>query len=287
MRQSDTKNIIRNHYRKLNRLIKIVNKHFETEAIHQMRVAYKKLRAFLRMMSEEKPGLDKIKIPAKLKRGYHIAGCIRDLQLQRQIILSHTRAEIVEPKGYLNLLKQNIKKLSPQFSDVPLKKVIEKDIKKTQNSLGNEIDSTVAIKFINNNCEAIIAIADNGDFTDVNLHAIRKHLKDIFYIIHELAAEDEEIKFNDVTISKNEKKQLDPYLEELGNFQDKCTSIKLLEEEWLDSLSISEQRILRRVKATLTVDKNEIKNILINKLSTEIIPLLQLFCNNDLVMLSY
>lgn len=41
------------HYRKLNKHLKKITEDFDAEAIHQFRVEYKKLRAFLRMISQE------------------------------------------------------------------------------------------------------------------------------------------------------------------------------------------------------------------------------------------
>ena len=46
MNQEQIKHIINNHYRKLKKHIKTVAGDFDVEAIHQFRVAYKKLRAF-------------------------------------------------------------------------------------------------------------------------------------------------------------------------------------------------------------------------------------------------
>ena len=281
MDKSDPKNIIKKHYRKLSKLIKIVNKHFETESIHQLRVEYKKLRAFLRMISEEKDGEQEIKIPGKLKKAYHIAGSIRDLQLQCKSIPAITEEETKKPESYLKLLKQYIQKLKPEFLNIPLKKTIEKSIKKTGELTVEKINTIHSGKFINNNCTAIIAIIISRNFSDVNMHAIRKHLKDIFYTIQRLEDEDEEIKFNIPEISNMEKKYFDELLEEFGNFQDKVTSLTLLEDQWLNSLNIFNRQILVRAKKSLTIDKDKIKSGLINKLLYEIIPHLQLICNID------
>ncbi|HEX7458409.1 MAG TPA: CHAD domain-containing protein, partial [Ginsengibacter sp.] len=173
MDKSDPKNIIKKHYRKLIKLITIVNKHFETESIHELRVEYKKLRAFLRMISEEKDAEQKIKIPGKLKKAYHIAGSIRDLQLQCKSILAITEEETKKPKSYLKLIEQQIKKLKPEFSDIPLAKTIKKSIKKTGELTVEKINIIQSGKFINNNCTAIMAIITSRNFDDVNMHAIR------------------------------------------------------------------------------------------------------------------
>ena len=282
MDKSDPKNIIKKHYRKLIKLITIVNKHFKTESIHELRVEYKKLRAFLRMISEEKDAEQKIKIPGKLKKAYHIAGSIRDLQLQCKSILAITEEETKKPKSYLKLIEQQIKKLKPEFSDIPLKKTIKKSIKKTGELTVEKINIIQSGKFINNNCTAIMAIITSRNFDDVNMHAIRKHLKDIFYTMQELEDINNETEFNTRAIAKEEIEYFDQLLEEIGNFQDKCTSIALLDDNWLYSLNSANRQILKGIKETFIADKYTIKNDLINKLQHEIIPHLQVFQNIDM-----
>jgi CHAD domain-containing protein len=282
MDKSDPKNIIKKHYRKLNKIIKIVNEHFETESIHQLRVEYKKLRAFLRMISEEKDSGQKIKIPGKLKKAYHIAGSIRDLQLQCENIFAITKEETKKPESYLNLLQKEIKKLQPRFSNIPLEKAITESVKKADELLSEEMSTIHPGKFINNNCTAIIAIIISRNFTDVNMHAIRKHLKDIFYTIQKPKDVNQEIKLYTPGILNTEKKYFDELLEEFGNLQDKVTSLILLQEQWLHSLNTSDRQILFRIKRNIAIDKKKIRSSIINKLLNEIIPHLQVFKNVDI-----
>lgn len=277
MIKSATKNIINLHYRKLNKFIKIVSKHFEPESIHQLRVEYKKQRAFLRMISEEKDEKEKIKIPGKLKKAYHIAGEIRDLQLQHQRILVLKKEETIPPEAYLQLLEQHIKKLKPEFSGIPLKKTIKKTIKKAGKLTVEKISTAHPDKFIDKNCAAIIAIITSSNFSDLDIHTVRKHLKDIFYTIHELEGVDEQIKFSSSAITNDEMEYFDQLLEEMGNFQDKCISITFLNEQWLYSLNSADQQILKEIKEIFTADKCEIKNDLVIKLQNELIPHLQVF----------
>ena len=282
MLKNYTENIINNHCSKLNRCIKIVNKHFETESIHKLRVEYKKLRAFLRMISEEKEGGEKIKIPGKVKKGYYIAGSIRDLQLQHQFILLITKEEIKKPLQYLKLLERGIEELKPRFSFVPIAEGLKK-IKQKSNEVSNEkLRPEVPAKFINTNCSAIVEIINSGDFTDINMHSVRKYLKDIFYTMQELKAAAEEPRFKMPEITDKEIEYFDHFLEELGNFQDKCTSIALLDYQRLNLLHTYSRQMLLRVKKTLAVDKDKIKTDLIKKLQDEAIPHLQVFCNANI-----
>src|SRR5258708_6943651 len=51
-----------------------------SDDIHEFRVAFKKYRAFVRLMHEPQPAKD-ISVPEKLKNFYHQAGALRDRQL--------------------------------------------------------------------------------------------------------------------------------------------------------------------------------------------------------------
>ena len=99
MNQEQIKHITNNHYRKLKKHIKKVSEDFNLEAIHQFRVEYKKLRAFLRMILQDHVTAGEIKISKKLKKGYNISGSIRDLQLQQQRILEVIKQELKKPQA--------------------------------------------------------------------------------------------------------------------------------------------------------------------------------------------
>ena len=275
MDKSDPKNIIKKHYRALHKLIIIVNKDFETEAIHQLRVEYKKLRAFLRMISEEKEKQEKIKIPRKVKKAYAVAGSIRDLQLQHKNMSAITGEHTKKIKPYLKLLDHQVRILKPQFRHIPLDKAIDKCTKETGGLILEKVNTIVAGRFINNNCLAITAIITSGNFSDLNMHTIRKHLKDIFYTMQKLESAGEEIKFHAIEILHPEKNYLDTLLEEFGNLQDKITSISLLDEHWLRPLGKANREILLSIKDTLIAEHNAIKKAIIQRLEHEIVPHLE------------
>lgn len=275
MDKSDPKNIIKKHYSTLDKFIKLVNEDFETEAIHKLRVEYKKLRAFLRMISTENSSQKKIKIPGKLKKVYAIAGSIRDLQLQQKSMLTITGESTKKTKSYLKLLEHQVSILQSQWRDVPLEKTIIKSLKKTDEIVFEKINAIAAGRFINNNCTAIAAIITGRNFSNLNMHVIRKYLKDIFYTIQQLENAEDEIKFNSIEIFYAEKKYLDKLLEEFGNLQDKNTSITLLDEHWLYPLDKAGREILIRIKNVFITERDVLTKALIQRLEHEIIPPLE------------
>ena len=138
MDQEKIKHITNNHYRKLKKHIKKISEDFDMEAIHQFRIAYKKLRAFLRMISQDHETAGEIKVSKKLKRCYNLSGSVRDLQLQQQRILGATKQELEKPQAYINLLKKEIEKLKPELSEIFLEKPVTASKKKTDASIPDE-----------------------------------------------------------------------------------------------------------------------------------------------------
>ena len=100
MNKLSPRHIVKNYYRKLKKELGKVPRSFDTETIHQFRVEYKKLRAFLRMLSVQPVKEKKLKISKKIKTYYRLCGLLRDLQLQQKRIASTA----VKPAGYLRLL---------------------------------------------------------------------------------------------------------------------------------------------------------------------------------------
>ena len=138
MNQEQIKHITNTHYRKLKKYFKHIIPDFDAEKIHEFRVEYKKLRAFLRMLSQEDEKSGEIKISKKLKKAYHISGSIRDLQLQQLRILEGTKQELKKPAAYLTLLRKEIDKLKPELSETFLENPVTESKKKTDSSIPDE-----------------------------------------------------------------------------------------------------------------------------------------------------
>jgi len=270
MNQEQIKHIINNHYRKLKKHIKKVSEDFDVEAIHQFRVEYKKLRAFLRMISQQLEKAGEIKISKKLKKGYNISGSIRDLQLQQQRIMAATKQELKKPQAYLTLLQKEINKLKPELSEIFLEKPVIESKRKTHASLPEEFSLDSYKKFVQKKWGAIYAIIASGNFSNDTIHLIRKCLKDLFYNVKIYEGEEYDILSLSIWKGKDEK-YFNNLLDELGSFQDKCTAISLLKFYWLISLNTSNMELLERIKKQWKKDKVDMKHLLVKKLMTDIL----------------
>jgi CHAD domain-containing protein len=252
-------------YRDLKKCAKQLTTNFDTDAIHRFRVVYKKLRAFLRMISSiNKTGVE-IKISKKVKRAYHISGTIRDLQLQQQRILESTKQEFRRPQAYLDLLQQTVDKLMPELAAILQDKPVDKCKKKTTEKIPGEFSTKHVNDYAKQIWEAVYSIIASRHLHDAKIHTVRKNLKDLFYNLNVFGDPEPAITLQHVSKVKDEH-DVEQLLEDLGSFQDKCTAITLLDAGWLNGLNAYNRKILMQTKKAFLKDKEEMKQLLIKKL---------------------
>ena len=271
MNQKQIKHITNNHYRKLKKHIKEVSKDFDMEAIHQFRVEYKRLRAFLRMISQQYETAGEIKISKKLKKAYNISGSIRDLQLQQQRIISATKQELKKPKSYLTLLQKEIDKLKPELSEIFLEKPATESKKKTDAFIPDEFPINSFRNFAQKKWAGVYAIILSGHFSDDNIHIIRKSLKDLFYNLKIYEGVEHELLSLNIWEGKDEQYCIQ-LLDTMGSFQDKCAAIALLKSYWLNSLHTYNRELLEQIKKGWIKEKAKMKQLLVRKLKADIVP---------------
>ena len=213
----------------------------------QFRLEYKKLRAFLRMISQQHETAGEIKISKKLKKGYNISGSIRDLQLQQQRIMAATKQELKKPQAYLTLLQKEIDKLKPELSEIFLEKPAAESKKKTDALIPDEFPLNSFRNFVHKKWAVVYAIIVSGYFSDDNIHAIRKSLKDMFYNLKIYEGVEHELLSLSIWKGKDEQ-YFNKLLNTMGSFQDKCAAIALLKSYWLNSLNNYNRELLEQIK---------------------------------------
>lgn len=268
MNKAAIKQVTNHYYRSLKKYFKQIIPGLDVEKIHQFRIAYKKLRAFLRMLSQDQDNANPIKIAKNLKKSYHIAGAIRDLQLQRMRIADATKRKLKKTPAYLILLQQEIKTLAQQLDSISLEKPVTGCKKKTDPLLPKHFPVKRFKNFVNGKWAAIYPIISSRRISDVNIHFIRKSLKDLFYNgkIYK------ETKQEPGALLLWKEKEIDQLLDELGIFQDKCAAIALLKSYGFSSLNESNQQLLEGMQIEWIKDKLALKKLLIKKLKTTVFP---------------
>lgn len=267
MNKKQLKHITGDHYRLLKKHIKKVAGNFDPEAIHEFRVSYKKLRAFLRMISDCKKQGRKIKISKKLQQAYVIAGSIRDLQLQQERIRAVSSAEYKQPQDYLDRLQQTIESYKPGFAELCQENPVDKCKKKTDGRMPDEFSFHLFSDFVTQKWAIISRIRAQRRLRDDQIHAIRKHLKDLFYNL-KVFDEAERFILSTGTWKNKEEAYYFQLMDELGSFQDTCMSISYLDKKWINGLNRYNQKVLALVKKNWLKNKRKLKQMLVHKLRT-------------------
>lgn len=266
MNHKQVKHIVCQFHKELNKHYQKSIKDFDMEALHQLRLTYKKLRAFLRMTSYREEGGAEITIAKKMKKAYRIAGLIRDIQLQQQRIAEVAGQFGFQPKAYARLLEKEINRQKPGLSRIISSEIIKNHKKKIYLLLPAKFSLLDADLYVQKRWAAVNAIIVSGHFYDIDIHAIRKSLKDLLYNFSIFSEAEQQLLSQRVWKGKDDL-YYKALLEELGSFQDQCTAIVLLNPFWLKKLSKKDRQPLEQVKLIWLENKIVMKQLLVKKLA--------------------
>ena len=208
-------------------------------------------------------------ISKNLKAAYRVSGAIRDLQLQQQRIRKATRHDVIKPKAYLSLLQKEINKLKPRLVAILSTNPVDKSKQKTDAIIPHAFSENKFRDFVHKKQGAIFEIIAAGHFTDTNIHAIRKSLKDLFYNFEIDGLAGQGILAHGIWKGKDDR-YFAGLLDELGQFQDQCIAIALIKPGWLNILPPNNHTQLERIRKVWMKDKLEKKHLLVKKLTNEL-----------------
>lgn len=241
MKREALEQVVDNHISNIEKHSKKLPGSFDQEDIHDLRVNYKKVRAFLRLLQLEKDA-GHLHIPVKLKSLYHHGGNVRDWQLflaeihdaglaeklpdcmhrwRRQLFTyKEQTVHAIETTHFKRILQGIIKELPRQLQDDTIRRFMHQKI--------------AAIHIL-------LLAADN----EKDLHSIRKQLKDIIYCTRIFEKEGGmPFPFQ----GWMNEKELSDMATSLGDFNDQCLAISLLQPSYIDKCNTEEQHILRNLQ---------------------------------------
>src|SRR5689334_22039732 len=108
MKRKYLEEVIHKHGHRIKKYGNQLPGYFEEEAIHELRLEYKKLRAFVRLVQMEAGASRQLTIPPALKKIYHAAGAVRDLQLFIPQVKDYTTKEQVSLPAYSQQIEQQL-----------------------------------------------------------------------------------------------------------------------------------------------------------------------------------
>ncbi len=262
------KHISEQKYEKLSESAIEVIQNFNRKSIHQFRVSYKELRAFLRMVSIGKKKGSKLNVSKKINHAYCLAGKIRGLQLQLQK-MHKTVSYHNEDEQYAGMLKKEIEKNKSGLLDRLHKNNIPTNQKKTTKKLPMEFTASDLEKFAEL-MWARISICIQEIDVDQNMHMLRKNLKDLYYVhgIYSAINEDESTR---ILWKGIDQKYIKECIDALGNLQDSTVAIALL-DRLPDRKNHSSDNIqLKRLKKKWLAYKISKRKLILNQVRTKLV----------------
>ena len=212
MKPDKIKALIQEKTKVLTELADKISKEFDEDVIHEFRVAYKSLRAFIKLLQESNSD-KKLAIPAKIKNLYNITGMLRDIQLERKELALH---KLVLP-GYYDQLSYTIirqkKNWQKQYRDGAFRR-FEKRLASVEYS---KLSIVQLRRFIKARIKEIKRIVKEGETPDNAVHSIRKKIKTILSLA-ELT--DSNWKSGKKHFKKYPVKEFARLAEEIGTFHD-------------------------------------------------------------------
>lgn len=232
--------------KKYNRQIQI---HYAKKPIHLFRVQYKKLRAFLRLLSLEAG--TPIKLPHGMKKMYRTAGKIRDRQI-------HHKKFPAPGQGKKDKSWYPSKKEEKHFLSGAQLSSIEKNLlQKIPESLSPETVKT----FFKQKQDSINNLLQKTGKKDEDLHLIRKQLKDLIYIV-QLFIEELKQPLPFRFWNRSERKKIDELAHQLGLFNDYCTIHTFLENRPADEPGFEKNKNPLEMQQSLNLKNQQRQSVL-------------------------
>jgi len=205
---------------------------FDNEAVHDMRVAVKRLRAINLLLERLFPGkFDAVENEIKIRELFRISGRIRDTQVQQQLLsgyISQTGATFSGYQLYLKKVEQkSIKKFNKCLAETDAEEAL-RNMQKIASGLilasPDEAINLQIILFVSELMDSSRSMCQNQTH-DENLHEIRRKLKQCHYLLSLFDKDDQNLLLLNLTVKK-----LDKVSELLGDWHDQVVAIEMLKK---------------------------------------------------------
>jgi CHAD domain-containing protein len=175
MKKKEIKALLKKKLRAIEKLSSATGHSFEKNIIHDFRLSIKSLRSFLRLL-KSCAGKDEIEIHQKIRRLYHIAGVIRQSELEKEFLI---KMKINVP-SYIDSLEKKMNRKKREWRKCYSRKVISNSSRKIMAHKYEVLHLSALDNFISKRLMQLVTLKNS--VTDAQLHEIRKNVKDILYI---------------------------------------------------------------------------------------------------------
>ena len=260
MKQKTLQKIISRYYSRLDKLFGQLLAGFDPNRIHDFRVEFKKFRALCRMLRNSPD--DKLPIPKKLRTAYRNTGALRDLQLQAERIRALPPDNWHSGDRYIQELLDDQDHLKLQL--IKIGRPGKSGKKLFRNNIPKKFSVSQFRDYADKQWAGIHALIVMPGMSEPELHQIRKLLKDLMYNRRYFPKEKDVLQKSQW--KKYEIVYMDKLLEQLGDFQDRCTAVSLLNVFYLTGLDLRQREHFILLKQQWSMNRDQLRNKLINRL---------------------
>jgi len=234
---------------------------FDKEDIHELRVNYKKLRAFVRLLQEDPDAGKHLAVPDDIKEVYQAGAKVRD----RQLFLDFLHKSIKDPTTLMPQFASGINRELFKTKEKLVLAIEETSFKdgeaKLKKSLPSFLHDEAIHRFVHRKVAAVQLILLSLE-NDEDLHGIRKHLKDLLYVIR-IFEQEWGISFP-IHAWKSEK-ALSDITTALGDYNDLSITVGFLDDSTINELPEEEKSVLLGLKEKSCTQKSVLQGQLLNK----------------------
>jgi CHAD domain-containing protein len=229
---------------------------FKKKQVHQYRLRVKKLRAFISLLKHAATQPHKLKLSAKLEELFHLTGAIRNLQLQKQRILGFSfKAGEISPISYLNFLAEEEQQWKDEARRLGHASILKKGKKLLRYTPGH-LSRIQVKKFLGEETGTMHGLIALPQLRDEDLHQLRKIVKGMLYNWCYVGTYAVPV----LPFCFENKKKIEFMTVALGNFQDLCIALQLLDAFSGEGIAgESEMQTLANIKVQWEADKNNMK----------------------------
>ncbi|HEX7845082.1 MAG TPA: CHAD domain-containing protein [Chitinophagaceae bacterium] len=242
---------------RLKRAIRGIDKRLDHATLHDFRVGFKKHRSFLRLLSVETGDPGKIEFPDKFRKMNRAIGDIYDEQLCGQRLLKSIGRKSSFPAG-LHIKYKEVKKLilSPNH--------FEKMLEELNKDMPRKLSDRSIRVFFEGKRKQVGGITRKRNFTDKELHSIRKLLKDMVNISK--LWRDQAIRSRYV-FSGNRLKDAIAVSDALGELNDTSTALSIIRPSIIKDVPLKHQPDLIVARRKWLAEKRALKKTVVTILT--------------------
>lgn len=171
-----------------NNFVKVCDS-FDFDAIHDMRVAVKRLRALMILAEKLEPSFNIAETEGELRQLFKLSGKMRDAQVQQSLLADYAQNLNISFGEYdlwlRNFEKKSIKKFT-SYLKVNTSTDFTRNLSQTLSELFNKSENAQIVNAINNLVEDLLAKVremNEDQQHDEQLHEIRRKLKQCNYLL--------------------------------------------------------------------------------------------------------